>query len=122
MSEPEHEIRERFAAWRAEVERSVPPFSETVSSALRREESPARVWRVRAAIVAIVCSIAAAGIVVRQNVARHEKMPLASASAPQPSLVTWSSPTAFLLETPGRELLRETPRFEPVLYLDRRLP
>ncbi len=122
--EPEHEIREHFRVWRAEVERSVPPFADTISRAFRRAQPAARIWRVRAAIVGMVCLLAAAaGIVMRQpdvpqNAARHENRLSASSS----SLVAWSSPTAYLLETPDRKLLRERPRFEPVFYLDRRLP
>jgi hypothetical protein len=31
--------------------------------------------------------------------------------APQRQLTAWSSPTAFLLETPGKQFLSQTPEF-----------
>jgi hypothetical protein len=124
--EPDDKIREQYGAWRAEVERSVPTFAETVQAAMRRTQPPRRVWRLRpvvAGIAVMLCLVAIGGVLVRQvvvreNVERHQAIRPVS----EDSIVGWSSPTAFLLETPDRKLLRETPRFEREFNSDRRLP
>ena len=100
-------IREHFDALRAADERIAPTFHATLSRAKRKPG----VWQAALAYAVLVGVIAAGvGIVARP----------ARPASPQPSLSAWSSPTTFLLETPGRKFLRETPRFVSVPKLQRR--
>src|SRR5438132_9809001 len=93
-------LRREFAKLREEDRRAAPPFHRMTAVAPRRSG-----WRIAVAAMAIV--VVAVMLVVRgrrsTDVVPHE-------------LAGWSSPTAFLLETPGKEVLHQTPRFgEPLI-------
>lgn len=96
----EERLREEFMALREEDRSTAPEFSATVSAAPRRTTRR----HVYAAGVLLFAVLAVAMLVGRRQ----------QAAAPPPrqaqSLLTWSSPTGFLLQTPGQQLWREVPR------------
>lgn len=101
MSSPEEaRLKRHFEQLRDEDQRSAPSFASMLSAR-------PRVASRRIVIAAVLLLMAAIGTVVaiRARVS-------SGASGPEPvTLASWSSPTAFLLETPGKRFLRETPRF-----------
>jgi hypothetical protein len=93
----DQELRERFAALRGEDAERAPDFAE-----LRKRRSPPRPsWRARAAVVAALA-------VVVVLLFMHYRRP---SPPPESSITEWRSPTEFLLQTPGRELLERVPAF-----------
>lgn len=99
MNSPEERsLRKHFEDLRAADQSSVPPFPATLVAERRR---PMLLWAIAAAAVLAVCL--ALPLAFRP---RTEPLP----SVENIAIATWSSPTAFLLETPGRKLFRETPR------------
>jgi hypothetical protein len=93
-------IRENFAQLRRADERQAPSFAETweaANSRAGRHAEPA--FRLATAAAAIVLLIGATWLVRGRPPAR-----------PAAQLSQWRSPTASLLETPGLQLLRTTPR------------
>lgn len=92
----DRDIRESFAQLRRDDERQAPSFVKTwEAAAARTGKRPA----LALAAAAIVLIAGALWIVAPQQPAR-----------PAAALSQWRSPTASLLETPGRQLLRTTPR------------
>ncbi|HEX3552469.1 MAG TPA: hypothetical protein VIA62_04485 [Thermoanaerobaculia bacterium] len=100
----DQELVAAFAALRREEREQCPPFAEVMRrdrSRSRRSESPRRPrqsWAAAAATLLVVLAVLAAWLGLRTPGAR-----LPSGGAP--SLAEWRSPTDFLLETPGREIL-----------------
>lgn len=95
----DRDLRERFGALRAEDERATPDF---VRLSRRRASSPRR----RALLWAAVAAAALLTIVLF----RPRSDWLSQKSRDEgPSIATWRSPTGFLLETPGRQLLQASP-------------
>lgn len=90
MSEDDQDLRQVFAAMREEERARTPLWR--VSS-----PPPARSGMTRVAGWAAV----AAAVLVAFLVSRPRP--------PQPTIVEWRSPTDFLLQTPGRELLAGYP-------------
>ena len=106
MSSPEDSrLRTHFANLREEDRSAAPPFGRTAASAAafsRRGSS------LRIALAAILILAIAVMLAVRTH---------RSTDAVSRELAAWSSPTAFLLETPGKQLLNRTPRLgEPLIH------
>jgi hypothetical protein len=97
------DLRMRFAALRREEEMLAPAFE------LPRGDLAARGWRWSAGtlMAAAVCAITITVAVVLLRLV--PAAPRGSNSSPVASLSQWRSPTDFLLETPGREMLRSVP-------------
>jgi hypothetical protein len=95
MSLPEDsDLRTHFANLREEDRSTAPPFGPTAVAV-----SPSRsLLRIALAAVPVLA------IAVMLAVRTHR-----STDAVPRELATWSSPTAFLLETPGKQLLNQTP-------------
>ena len=94
----DHDLRGRFAALRHEEEQQAPEFAALWRHRPRSSRGKAR-WLAVAACVVIV---AAAVIWQRAPGRRPQDFSVAS-------ITEWKAPTDFLLETPGRELLRTVP-------------
>ncbi len=104
MRSPEDErLRTHFANLREEDRGAAPSFGRTAAAAgfSRRGSS----WRI--ALAALPVLAIAAMFAVRTH---------RSTDAVPRELAAWSSPTSFLLETPGNQLLNQTPRLgEPLI-------
>ena len=103
MSLPEDsDLRTHFANLREEDRSATPPFG-----AIAGAVSPSRsLLRIALAAIPVLA------IAVLLSVRTHR-----STDAVPRQLAAWSSPTAFLLETPGKQLLKQTPRLgEPLLH------
>jgi hypothetical protein len=97
------DLRARFAALRREEESLAPEFalsSPRVTQGRRRS-----VGKRIAFAASLVSAIAVVVLVLR--FAPQKAHP--EAGNPVASLTDWKAPTDFLLETPGRELLRDVP-------------
>jgi hypothetical protein len=104
MNSPEeNRLREYFENLRDADQPSAPPFPGTIASAERRKPAAIRIARQPWAIaaVAIVLCVATLAVFRVRTPAPRLTEPLA--------ISAWSSPTAFLLDTPGRKFLGETP-------------
>jgi hypothetical protein len=104
-STEESRLRRHFANLRDEDRSAAPPFSRTVAAAaaLSRRRSSLRMALAATPVLAIAMILAV------QTYHSTEAVPR--------ELATWSSPTAFLLETPGKQLLNQTPKFgEPLIH------
>jgi len=105
-SSEDSRIRKRFANVREEDRSAAPSFSRTAaaSAVSSRHRGP---WR----IVLVAAPVLAIGAILAVQTRRSKT------EAPH-ELAVWSSPTAFLLETPGKQLLNQTPRLgEPLIYV-----
>jgi hypothetical protein len=103
MTADDRDLRERFAALRRQQEAQAPEFAAPQLSSARpvRPRSPAALIAVAACLLAI----AAVGLWI--STVSHRLEP--RQGKPVASLMEWKPPTAFLLQTPGRELLRTVP-------------
>jgi hypothetical protein len=102
MSLDDQDLQERFAALRREDASRAPGFE-----ALQRRRPPAvRPWRARAVAAAALLVVATLLFKVYQR----------PASRPGPLITEWRSPTDFLLQTPGRELLQGVPTLARAPY------
>jgi hypothetical protein len=106
MNSPEDShLRSRFAKLREEDRSTVPPFTRAVGVEAARSRRGSA-WRIALAAMPVLA------IAVMLAVRTHRS----TDSVPR-ELAAWSSPTAFLLETPGQQLLNQTPRLgEPLIY------
>lgn len=114
----DEELRELFTAMRREEEALAPRFAP-----VRRANRPVLArggrgaWRVVAA--AAVCVLVAAALLWLQpirskdNAARERGL-----RVPVASITEWRPPTDFLLNTPGREMLRTVPAIATQPYFD----
>jgi hypothetical protein len=95
----DRDLRERFAELRREDQAQAGEFS-VFRLRARRHASPVRIsaWIAVAAVLAVVVVIWAH---------RRERRDV---SSPAISITDWKSSTAFLLRTPGQEVLRTIPR------------
>jgi hypothetical protein len=101
MNSPEDSrLRAHFANLREEDRIAAPPFDPTAAraAALSRRAPSLRIALAAIPVLAIAIAVALA-------VRTHR-----STDAVPRELAAWSSPTAFLLETPGKQLLNQTPR------------
>jgi hypothetical protein len=104
MSLPEDsDLRTHFANLREEDRSTAPPFGRTAAvPAFSHRRSSLRIALAAIPVLAIAVLLA---------VRTHR-----STDASPRQLSAWSSPTAFLLETPGKQLLKQTPRLgEPLI-------
>jgi hypothetical protein len=106
----DRDLREAFAKLRGEERARATPFAALLRAARER-----RIQEPRAAFAPILVGVAmlAASVFIAHHLFR---------SAPPPpgveiALANWVEPTAFLLKTPGQELLQTVPAFggEPTL-------
>jgi hypothetical protein len=106
MSLPEEDsrLKTHFANLREEDRSSAPPFGRiAAAAAIARRGSSLKV---------VLAAMSALAISVMLAVRTHR-----STDTFPHELAAWSSPTAFLLETPGRQLLNQTPRLgEPLIH------
>jgi hypothetical protein len=109
----DRELRERFERLRREDEPSQRPFGAVIAGATLRAPGRAvrraRLLRVATAMVAILVAVVVL-VIVESRVAleRRERWSLRL----DPDSVTWEGPTHFLLDTPGRGLMRTIPVLE----------
>jgi hypothetical protein len=96
--EDDRDLRARFAELRRQDVLRAPEFAGLMHRA-RRARRPMFTRMAAAAVCVLV-----AGLLVLTLHLRHP-------APPAPSLTQWRSPTEFLLQTPGRDLLRSVPRF-----------
>jgi hypothetical protein len=106
MSLPEDsDLKAHFANLREEDREAVPPFGRTAAAVTF---VPRRRYSLRIALAALPVLAIAVMLAVRTH---------RSTDAVPRELAAWSSPTAFLLETPGKQLLNQTPRLgEPLIH------
>jgi hypothetical protein len=108
-SQPGHgddELRGLFSILRREDEAHVPPF--VAERKARRETLPARPgWRL-AGVSVFAAAILAAVFLLRHEPGHSPEVP-GRGSGPVVSITAWRPPTDFLLNTPGREILRSAP-------------
>ncbi len=98
MSDDDRRLREGFASLRREEQASASPLDRVLA---RRP----RTRRIAAApALAVAAAVAAVAVVIGQ--ALEWRRP-----NPGMSLAEWTEPTAFLLRTPGRDLLTAVPEF-----------
>lgn len=95
------DLRSRFAALRREEEGRVPQFK------TRRSNATAPAWRLGGLVAVTACLVAT--IVCVSLLQRTHPQMVRVRNRPAVSLTQWNAPTDFLLETPGRELLRTVP-------------
>lgn len=97
-SDPDDMLRRRFAVLRREEEQHAPAFAD-----LWKPRAGARRRKLRW-LAATACALIAllAFLWIRSAQRRPEEIAVAS-------ITDWKAPTDFLLETPGRELLRTVP-------------
>jgi len=106
MSIPEDSrLRAQFANLREEDRNAVPPFERTASV---RSISSRRNYAWQIAVAAVPVLAVAAMLTLRTH---------RSTDAVPRGITAWSSPTAFLLETPGKQILTETPKLgTPLIF------
>jgi len=109
MSSPEEtRLKKLFANLREEDGSVAPPFDRMAAGAAvssRRDSS----WRIALAAMAVL-------VIVVMFALRPHPSPYRSTDATPRELAAWSSPTAFLLATPGKQFLNQMPRLgEPLM-------
>jgi hypothetical protein len=98
------DLRERFAALRREDAAQTPAFTSLVRRAPRKRKP---VWpRFAAAATALGVPLLLVALLLVRFYPRHHP-------PAEVSIMEWKSPTDFLLETPGHDLLRTVPSFGP---------
>src|SRR5271166_203475 len=98
-------LRTCFANLREEDASVAPPFSRIAAAATAFSRRGSSLRSALAAMPVLAIAVMLAVLTHRStNAVPHE-------------LAVWSSPTAFLLETPGKRLLNQTPRLgEPLIH------
>ena len=105
ISPEDSRLRTHFANLREEDRSGAPPFGRTAAAAA---SFPRRRFSLRITLAAMPVLAICVLLVVRTH--------RPTDAAPR-ELAAWSSPTAFLLETPGKQLLNQTPRLgEPLIH------
>ena len=94
----DRDLRERFAALRREDASQAPEFDAVLRHARRSKTAWSR-WAAAAAMVVVAAVL----------LVKFYPRP----APPTQSITEWKSPTDFLLETPGRDLLQTMPSFGP---------
>jgi hypothetical protein len=97
----DQEFRERFASLRREDAKRAPGFERLLQRSPRRSASHL------GALAAASCLLVAATVVTVLQLSHRSRPAPYDAT---PSLANWRAPTDFLLDTPGRELLRSVPQ------------
>jgi len=101
----DRDLKQQFDALRRADRAAVPDFGALV----RRPAMRRRPVAVRAALVAATVLVAVGGFGLATRRTRDEV----------PSILTWRSPTATLLRTPGQGLLHDIPMLRSSLLSDR---
>lgn len=91
------ELASRFAALRQDEEEQCPPFAEF----RRRTRSTVHDRPLFGPLFAAAAAVGIAILVFAVWIGLRTERP----AEPSPSIVEWRSPTGFLLQTPGREVL-----------------
>jgi len=104
MSHHDEDLRHRFTALREEAAREAPEFD-----GLWRQAAAARGRRRRIPLGTWLALAGAAGALLYAAVRRDAPSALPVETVTMPMLGQWRSPTAFLLRTPGEELLTTVP-------------
>jgi len=111
----DEELRELFSVLRGEDEAHAPPF---MAEQGRRRNGPPLPsgWRLAAASVFAATVLLAVLVWLRHGPPRIPGVP-GRGPVPVISITEWKPPTDFLLNTPGREILRTAPviRLQPYL-------
>lgn len=107
MTGNDQDLRDRFAALRRDEETQAPEFAGLIGS--RRERGRRRPIKLIAAMAFSAAMIAAALFMGRAPWNREFWRPHLEPGSQVASITKWKSPTDFLLETPGTELLRTVP-------------
>jgi hypothetical protein len=95
-------LKKRFANLREEDRITTPPFGRTAAAPFARRRSVLKIALAAVPVLAVAVILAI----------RTHRPPAAVTQ----NLAGWSSPTAFLLETPGKQILNQTPRLgEPLI-------
>ena len=102
MTDNRNDLSKRFEELRAEESRWVPAFNPTPR---RPTRFPARARLAAAAALLVLFAALAAVIAVRPERTSFSESDRAIAR----SMAAWRPPTAFLLRTPGSEILATTP-------------
>jgi hypothetical protein len=102
MTDDPMDLRRRFEELRSEESRRIPAFNPTPR---RPTRFPARARFAAAAALLLLFAVLAAVIAVRPDRTRFSESDRAFAR----SIAEWRPPTAFLLRTPGSEILATTP-------------
>jgi hypothetical protein len=105
----DQDLRSRFAALRQLDGATVPDVDAIV--ARRPTRRPRRVLLPATIAAAAAIVLIVAGV----RFTASEPSVSISVSPAEPSILAWRSPTASLLQTPGRELLQTTPTVESAL-------
>ena len=102
MTLDDRDLRQRFAALRREDEGGTPAFASIRKTLATRRRRP-RMTTLLTAAAALAMLLAAVSLL---------RPPHAGKAPPPPvlSITEWRAPTDFLLQTPGRELLRAVPK------------
>jgi hypothetical protein len=96
----DQEFRERFGSLRREDAKRAPGFERVLQRSRRRPSS-------RLGALAMSCLLVAAMAVTVLQISHRARPAPHDATL---SLANWRAPTDFLLNTPGRELLRTVPQ------------
>ncbi len=105
ISQEDSRLRKQFANLREEDQSTAPPFGRLAAAA------PA-FWRHTSFVRIALATMPLLALAVTLAVRPHHS----TDATPRP-LAAWSSPTAFLLETPDKQFLNQTPRLgEPLLH------
>ena len=96
MNDDDRELRDRFARLRHEDRSRVPAFRAPVAG-----EASKPMWPIPIAIAAAIALIAF--VIARPDGPREASLHVDLGAA------SWQSPTDFLLNTPGRDMLRRVP-------------
>jgi hypothetical protein len=100
-------LRDRFALMRSDDAARTPAFAQLLQRARPGVRYPA--FRLRAGAVAVTASLLAVFAAVTLWQVPHVHTTTSGTAVPP--LAAWRSPTEFLLDTPGREVLRLVPEF-----------
>jgi len=103
MNGSDEDLRDRFAALRREEEARTPEFARLLKTRVER----VRRWPAVSMTAAAVCTVIV--IAVALWLGRAAWRPHQEQRAAVASITAWKSPTDFLLETPGSEMLRTMP-------------
>lgn len=106
--EGDRELSRLFQTERLADESAAPPLDELLVRARPRRIRAGDALR-RLALAAAVAAVIASAAAVLRSGASFENSPAASPPSGAVQLAEWRSPTAFLLDTPGSELLTEVP-------------
>lgn len=102
----DRDLRESFALQRREEEKQVTDFQRLLTL------SPGR-GRTTFVPVALAATVVVA-LVLAMGQLRHSEPVAPSAAQPATHLAAWTAPTAFLLRTPGHDLISTLPVFAGV--------